>query len=89
MGNVFEAVEPNGRHIAVKIFHPEVVLSIAHGEDIFSDLQKAVRVKHPNLCSLLDFYRDEQTVFLTMERVQGQSLRSIIKDRRHGSIPIL
>ena len=83
MGNVFEAVEPNGSYIAVKIFHPKVVLSIAHGEDIFSDLQKAVRVNHPNLCRLLDFYRDEQTVFLTMERVQGQSLRSIIKGRRH------
>lgn len=82
MGNVFEAVEPNGSHIAVKIFHPEVVLSIAHGEDIFSDLHKAV-VKHPNLCRLLDFYRDEQTIFLTMEYIQGQSLRSIIKGRRH------
>ena len=65
MGNVFEAVTPNGCNIALKIFHPTILSSIAHGEDIFSDLEIAVQVKHPNLCGLLDFYRDEQIVFLT------------------------
>ncbi len=83
MGSVFKAVYPNGCHVAVKIFHPEVISSLDRNENIFSDWHKAARVQHPNLCRLLELYSDQEIVFLIMEYIQGKSLRSIVKSRSH------
>ncbi len=87
MGRVFEAVELGGRHVAVKVFHQTVVSFMADHEDMFHDLQAAMLVSHPNLCRLLDFYRDEQIAFLTMELVEGESLRAILKRGHHQPVP--
>lgn len=87
MGRVFEAVELGGRRVAVKVFQQTVVSSMAHNEDMFHDLQAAMLVNHPNLCRLLDFHRDEQIAFLTMELVEGKPLRAILKRGQHQSVP--
>ena len=86
MGNVFKAIASNGGHLAIKILHPEVISCLDQNENIFSDWDKAKKVEHPNLCRLLKFDRDQQTVFLTMEYVKGKLLRSIIKGRKHSPV---
>ncbi|MEO0491324.1 MAG: protein kinase, partial [Cyanobacteria bacterium J06659_2] len=86
MGNVFKAIDQNGYHLAVKIFHPDVVAAIADNEDIFADFQTAAQVQHPRLCQLKDFYRDDPITFVTMEYVHGKSLRAILKQKRQTPV---
>jgi serine/threonine protein kinase len=44
------------------------------------EASKAQRLAHPNIATVYDFDRDNNTVFMTMEYLQGKALNQLIKD---------
>lgn len=44
------------------------------------EASKAQRLAHPNIATVYDFDRDEDTVFMTMEYLQGKPLNRLIKE---------
>lgn len=74
-----------GKLVAIKRIHPHM----AHTPrfvDMFLDEARIVsRIDHPNVCSVLDFGETEDTYFLAMEYIMGETVLSIlesVQDRR-------
>jgi eukaryotic-like serine/threonine-protein kinase len=81
MGTVYRATRLLiGDAVAIKILHPEQVADPQSTERFRREAQAAARLKHPNAVNIYDFgVSPEGLVYLVMELVEGQSLRSIIK----------
>lgn len=85
MGTVFKARdlrrdEAQDRHpyVAVKTLNVDVL----RREDLLKILQREARkaqsLAHPNIVRVYDFDRDNETIFLTMELLEGSSLEAMI-----------
>jgi serine/threonine-protein kinase len=71
-----------GDEVAIKILHPEQVAVAQSAERFRREAQAAARLKHPNAVSVYDFgVTNEGLFYLVMELVEGESVRSIIKQR--------
>lgn len=91
MGRVFKAVdrrkiEAQDRHpfLAIKVLndqfkrHPESLKALQR------EARKAQDLAHPNIVTVFDFDREGANVFMTMEFLDGQSLKDIIKANPSG-----
>lgn len=91
MGRVFKAVdrrkiEAQDRHpfLAIKVLndqfkrHPESLKALQR------EARKAQDLAHPNIVTVFDFDREGANVFMTMEFLDGQSLKDIIKANPNG-----
>lgn len=76
-----EARDPNPR-VALKVLNAE----FAHHPQSFMALQREARkaqtLAHPNVVTVFDFDRDGDTVYMTMELLEGRSLDSIVREKR-------
>ncbi len=94
MGMVFRAldrrkVEAQDRNpfLAIKILneqfkrHPESLKALQR------EARKAQDLAHPNIVTVFDFDREGSTVYMTMEYLDGESLKEIIKKNPHGVAP--
>lgn len=84
-GTVFEAFDTKvGQKVAVKVLHADI------GEaSQLERLRREVRASrpgHPNAVAVFDLFDDGRCRFLTMELVEGRSLRSELSDHRRLSI---
>lgn len=73
--------------------HPYVAMKVLGGDfkehpDAFMVLQresqKSQKIAHPNIVTVYDFDREDDTVYMTMECLDGQSLDQIINDNYRG-----
>ena len=89
MGTVYQATRLMiGDAVALKVLHAEQVADPQAAERFRREAQAAARLKHPNAVSIYDFgVSREGLVFLAMELVEGQSLRSIIKQQGPLTVP--
>jgi len=91
MGMVFKAldrrkVEAQDRHpyLAIKILneqfkrHPESLKALQR------EARKAQDLAHPNIVTVFDFDREGSTVYMTMEYMDGESLRDLIRKNPNG-----
>ena len=71
-----------GDTVAVKILHRAQLDDPRISERFRREAQAAARLKHPNAVTIYDFgVSDEGTLYLVMELVEGQSLRTILKQQ--------
>lgn len=82
-----EARDPNPR-VALKVLNAD----FAHHPQSFMALQREARkaqtLAHPNVVTVFDFDRDGDTVYMTMELLEGRSLDAIVREKRgHGNSP--
>jgi tetratricopeptide (TPR) repeat protein/predicted Ser/Thr protein kinase len=71
MGTVFVAWDRElARRVALKILHPGV-----HDDRFQREAQALARLKHPGVVTVYDVGRDGDDVYITMELVEGRSLR--------------
>jgi serine/threonine-protein kinase len=82
MGEVYLAHHPViGREVAIKTILP----TAAKGEDAEGrfrrEAEAAGQLNHPNLVTIYDFDKDQDTFFLVMEYVKGDDLEDLIKQR--------
>ena len=94
MGIVYKAkdllkVEAQDRdpYVAIKVLseefkaHPEAFISLQR------ESRKSQRIAHPNIVNVYDFDRDEDTVFMTMEFMDGCPLDEKINQYKTTGLP--
>ena len=94
MGVVYKArdllkVEAQDRdpYVAIKVLseefkaHPEAFISLQR------ESRKSQRIAHPNIVNVYDFDRDGDTVFMTMEFLDGEPLDELIAQYRTTGLP--
>jgi serine/threonine protein kinase/tetratricopeptide (TPR) repeat protein len=86
MGSVYR-VEDKKVHeeIALKLINPEIARDERIIERFSHELKVARQITHRNVCRMYDFGEAEGSHFITMEYVQGEDLKSLIK--RIGRLP--
>jgi serine/threonine-protein kinase len=86
MGIVYKAYDRETHDfVALKVLRPEIAADPAAIERFKSELRLARQITHPNVCRIHEFRRAGPTAFITMEVVEGESLRALLK--RSGKIP--
>ncbi|HEX5734092.1 MAG TPA: protein kinase [Blastocatellia bacterium] len=71
-----------GDLVAIKVLHTEQVANKQAIERFRREAQAAARLKHPNVVTIHDFgVINKNLAYLVMELVEGDSLRSIIKQQ--------
>jgi tRNA A-37 threonylcarbamoyl transferase component Bud32 len=69
-----------GDDVAIKILHAEFLRDPKFTERFQREAQAAARLKHPNAVTIHDFgVSEDGIIYLIMELVEGQNLRTIIK----------
>jgi tRNA A-37 threonylcarbamoyl transferase component Bud32 len=81
-GTVFSALDTTvGQKVAIKLLHPDL-----HDKLTSERLRREVRASrpgHPNAVTVYDLHEVDEHVFLSMELVEGTSLRDLLSKRRH------
>ncbi|HET9222960.1 MAG TPA: serine/threonine-protein kinase, partial [Roseiflexaceae bacterium] len=79
MGIVYRAYEPAlDRTIALKILAPELAHQPGFAARLRREAISAARLRHPNIALLYEFGQTDETSFLVMEYVPGDSLRELL-----------
>ncbi len=80
MGQVYKARDrETGETVALKLIKPEIASDPTMLERFKSELLFARRITHKNVCRVYEFSRVGATAYISMEFVDGESLRSVLK----------
>ena len=80
MGVVYKARDhETGEVIALKVLNPGIATDAVVEERFKNELRLARKITHKNVCRIHEFHRAGGTVFISMEFVNGQSLRNFLK----------
>jgi serine/threonine protein kinase len=71
---IFLANDSNGQPVALKILHPELLVSVA-ADRFLREIKLASRLNHPHIARLLDSGEQEWLVYYVMSYAEGQTLR--------------
>lgn len=71
---VFRARDRNGALVALKVLHPELLVSVA-AERFLREIEFARKLEHPHIAGLLDSGEEGWLVYYTMRYADGPSLR--------------
>jgi serine/threonine protein kinase len=82
---IFLALDPEGRQVALKILHPELLVSVA-ADRFLREIKLASRLSHPHIARLLDSGERDWLVYYVMDFVDGQTLRERLDSSRQLSI---
>jgi serine/threonine-protein kinase len=79
MGIVYKARDrETGEVMALKILKPEIAADLGIVERFKNELLLAHRITHHNVARLYEFHRADDTLYLSMEYVEGESLRALL-----------
>ena len=86
MGEVYRADDLHlGQPVALKFLPAKVERDPAQLERFISEVRTARQISHPNLCRVYDLGEFEGSRFLSMEYIDGEDLRLLL--RRIGRLP--
>jgi serine/threonine protein kinase/Flp pilus assembly protein TadD len=87
MGKVYKVHDTKIREkIALKLIKPEIAKDKKTLERFSNELKFARKIRHKNICQMFDLGEDKGTHFITMEFVEGQDLKKLI--RQSGQLAI-
>ena len=84
---LMEEAQDRDPYVAIKVLseefktHPEAFISLQR------ESRKSQRIAHPNIVNVYDFDRDGDTVFMTMEFLDGEPLDELINRYRSTGLP--
>ncbi|MGH9786734.1 MAG: serine/threonine-protein kinase [Terriglobia bacterium] len=80
MGIVYKARDrETGEVVALKVLKPEIAADPAVMQRFKNELLLARKITHKNVCRLYEFSRAGDAAYITMEFVEGESLRALLK----------
>jgi tetratricopeptide (TPR) repeat protein len=86
MGSVYRVEDKKvNEEIALKLINPEIAQDRKIIDRFSHELKVARQISHRNVCRMYDLGEAEGSHFITMEYVQGEDLRSLLK--RIGRLP--
>jgi serine/threonine-protein kinase len=83
---IFLAREPGGQAVALKILHPELLVSVA-ADRFLREIKLASQLNHPHIAHLLDSGERDWLVYYVMSYVQGPTLRDMVSQRIRLTVP--
>jgi zinc protease len=79
MGVVYKARDrETNETVALKILKPEIAVDPVASERFINEVRLSRRITHKNVCRIYEFSRAGATAYLSMEYVEGESLRAIV-----------
>ena len=79
MGRVYKAYDREvHEEIAIKLIRPEISSDLRTIQRFQNELKLTRKIAHRNVCRLFDLGRDGSIVFITMEYVPGEDLKTTI-----------
>jgi eukaryotic-like serine/threonine-protein kinase len=82
---IFLARDPEGHPVALKILHPELLVSVA-ADRFLREIKLASQLSHPHIARLLDSGERDWLIYYVMDFVDGQTLRERLDSSRQLSI---
>ena len=80
MGKVYKVFDTRIKEkVALKLIKPEVASDRETIERFSNELRLARKIRHKNVCGMFDLGEAEGSYFITMEYVQGEDLKSMIR----------
>ncbi len=87
MGIVCKARDrETGEMVALKVLKPDIADDATFMERFKRELRLARKITHKNVCRVHEFNRAGDAAYISMEYVDGESLRAVL--RRFGSLPL-
>src|SRR5438094_40839 len=87
MGTVYRARDRETKEVvALKILRPEIAGDEQQVERFKNEVLLAHQITHKNVCRIYDFSRADGTAYISMEFVEGDTLRHIVD--RFGSLSV-
>jgi serine/threonine protein kinase len=83
---IYLARNPQGHPDALKILHPELLVSVA-ADRFLREIKLASQLDHPHIAKLLDSGERDWIVYYVMTYVEGATLREVMNQGRRMSIP--
>jgi len=81
---IFRARDPEGRVVALKILHPELLVSVA-ADRFLREIKLASQLNHPHISRLLDSGEQDWLVYFVMTYHRGATLRELMATGRRLS----
>jgi eukaryotic-like serine/threonine-protein kinase len=83
---IFLAKDPSGQRVALKILHPELLVSVA-ADRFLREIRLASRLDHPHIARLLDSGERDWLIYYVMSYIEGATLREYLDSSTQLSIP--
>ncbi len=88
MGRVYRVQDAKlNEEVALKLIKSEFAAERRVAERFRNELKLARKIRHENVCGMYDFHEEGKTLYITMEYVRGEDLKSLI--RRTGGLPVV
>jgi len=79
MGRVYRVHDTKlNEEVALKLIRPEIGADKRTVERFRNEIKTARKIRHKNVCGMYDFHEEGKTLYLTMEYVRGEDLKSLI-----------
>jgi serine/threonine protein kinase/Flp pilus assembly protein TadD len=79
MGRVYRAHDTKlNEEVALKLIKPEIAAERRAVERFRNELKVTRKITHPNVCRVHDLGEEGKTLYITMEYVKGEDLKSVI-----------
>jgi serine/threonine-protein kinase len=79
IGVVYRALDPRGEHVAVKVLAADVCDDPELVERFRREALSAAELDHPNITRVHDFGEEGRRLFMAMELLDGDDLKSVIE----------
>ncbi len=88
MGKVYKVLDKEvNAKIALKLIKPEIAADKKTIERFKNELKTARDISHNNICRMYDLNKEEGSYYITMEYVEGQDLKSLVRQTGQLAIP--
>src|SRR5262245_8814535 len=82
MGVIWKAIDTKlSRHTALKVLPPELTADSERRRRLLREARAAAAVTHPNIATIYEVGEFDGITFISMELVEGRTLRSVIAGR--------
>ena len=82
---IFLARDPSGQRVALKILHPELLVSVA-ADRFLREIRLASQLDHPHIARLLDSGERDWLIYYVMSYIEGATLREYLDTSSRLSI---